>query len=359
MSESSPSGVCVKVVGVGGAGGNAVSRIADGRPEGLELLAFNTDVQALSRVGSVRTFAIGPETTGGMGSGGSAKVGRKALRESQEQVAHLLEGADMVFVTAGMGGGTGTGAAPAVAEMAKKQGALTVAVVTSPFAFEGGLRKEAAERGLQQLRDKVDTLITVDNDRLLSSLDGNLSLEKAFRLADEVLRQGVEGISEIITAPGTINVDFADVRALMSGGGRSFMAMGEGKGKSAATDAIQAALSNPMFEAPIAGASGVLLNVKGGKDLSLGEVQEVTTTIRDASQSEAQVIFGVISNRKWKKRVSITLVATGVVEPESDGLLPDEGEPAVPYFHPVPKPTAKASVNGRRAVAIPGPQKLV
>ena len=312
MQQTSHSDVRIKVVGVGGAGGNAVYRMASSGLDGLEYLAVNTDTQALGPVGRMPTFAIGPQTTSGMGSGGNPDVGRKAVRESQEQVAQLLDGADMVFITAGMGGGTGTGAAPAIADQARTHGALTVAVVTCPFSFEGPRRRKVADVGLEQLRQKVDTLITVDNDRLLTSLGGKVSLDKAFRLADEVLRQGVEGISEIITVPGLINVDFADVKTVIENGGPSFMALGEGKGRSAAQDAAQAALSNPLFEAPLEGATGVLFNVKGGRDLALGQVHQVAAIIQKASSPRANVVFGVVQDGKWKKRVTITVVGTGL-----------------------------------------------
>ncbi len=353
--ESEGSQLRIKVVGVGGAGGNAVSRMADRKLHGLEFLAINTDGQALNRMNGVPTLAIGPSTTGGMGSGGNADVGRKAIRESHDQVAQLLAGADMVFVTAGMGGGTGTGAAPAIAEMAKRQGALTVAVTTRPFSFEGALRREVADQGLQQLEQKVDTLITVDNDRLLSSLDGKLSLEQAFRLADEVLRQGVQGISEIITVPGLINVDFADVRSVIADGGAAFMAVGEGKGKAAANEAVQSALANPLFDAPLQGATGILFNIKGGKDLELGEVNEVASIIREASQSQARVIFGVVQDPRSKKRVSITLVATGLNGKRNGDELSSEAY----YFQPVPKPAGKSASNGHGVVAASTSHKLL
>jgi cell division protein FtsZ len=234
------------------------------------------------------------------------------MRESQAQISQLLEGADMVFITAGMGGGTGTGAAPIVAEIAKKRGALTVGVVTRPFSFEGRRRREVSDRGIHMLQQKVDTLITIDNDRLLSSLDGELTLDSAFRTADDVLRQGVEGITEIITVPGLINVDFADVKAVMAGGGMGFMSMGEGKGSTAAEDALRGALSSPLFDAPLRGCTGILLNIRAGKDLALGQVHEVARMVGAASQSQAQVVFGVVNDAKLKQRVKITLVATGV-----------------------------------------------
>jgi cell division protein FtsZ len=299
--------------------------------QGVDLLALNTDVQALSQVKSVRTFAIGPEATRGMGSGGRPETGRKAMKESQEQVSQLLEGSDMVFVASGMGGGTGTGAAPIIADIARRQGALTVGVVTLPFSFEGSQRRETAAQGLRQLREKVDTLIAVENDRLLPALNGDVRLDKAFELADEVLRQGVQGIADLVTVPGMINVDFADVKAVMRNGGPTYMAVGEGRGKSATTQAAQFALSNPLFDAPLQGASGILFNVTGGKDLTLGQVHEVADLIREASDSDANVVFGVVQDKRLKGRVSLTLVATGVrqgpgPETDSDGEDDDVGD---------------------------------
>ena len=326
MTETAVPGVRIKVVGVGGAGGNAVSRMAGRKDLGLELLAINTDTQALGRIDDFPSFAIGPATTNGTGSGGDPSIGRKAMRESQAQVSQLLEGADMVFITAGMGGGTGTGAAPIVAETARKLGALTVGVVTRPFSFEGLRRKEVSDVGLRTLEQKVDTLITIENDRLLTALDGAMTLDRAFRTADDVLRQGVEGISEIITVPGLINVDFADVKAVMAGGGRSFMAMGEGKGKSAAQDAVKATLSGPLFDVPLQGCTGILLNIRGGKELTLGQVHEMAEIVLGASQSQAQVVFGVVNDDRWKRRVRITLVATGVGSADLTGA-PQRAEP--------------------------------
>jgi cell division protein FtsZ len=307
-----PSAIKVRVVGIGGAGGNAVMRMTNGGLHDIDVLALNTDAQALGRLKHIRTFAIGPNTTSGMGSGGQPEIGRKAIRESQEQVAELLQGSDMVFITAGMGGGTGTGAASTVADVARKQSALTVAVVTLPFSFEGPRRRSVAEQGLNGLQQKVDTLIVVENDKLLPSLKGKVTLDRAFEAADEVLMQGVQGISDIVTVPGLINVDFADVKAIMSGGGRAFMAVGEAKGKWAAMDAARLALSNPLFNAPLEGATGILFNITGGKDLTLGQVHEVAGIIRKAARSDTNVMFGVVQDKKMKKRVSITLVATGV-----------------------------------------------
>ena len=302
----------IRVVGVGGAGGNTISRIGANNPLGLDLLSLNTDIQALGSMPSIHTFGIGPSTTSGLGSGGDPAIGRKAVRESVEQVRQLVKDVDLVFVTAGMGGGTGTGAAPLVADLARKSGSLTVAVVTRPFTFEGKRRIELAEQGIQALSQKVDAMITIDNDRLLESLNDEFSLEAAFRIADEVLHQGLEGIAEIVSVPGLINIDFADVRSLMTGGGRTFMSMGEGKGKSAAVDAIESALSNPLFEAPLYGCTGILLNIKGGKDLTLAQVHRIAAIVRESSHSDAELLLGVINDKHWKNRVTVTLVATGI-----------------------------------------------
>ena len=316
------SDIDVRVVGVGGAGGNAVSRMVRTGLTQVESLVLNTDIQALADLRSIPSYAIGPQTVKGMGSGGRPEVGRRAIKESQKHIAEMLDGSDMVFITAGMGGGTGTGASATVADIARKQGALTVGVVTFPFSFEGARRREVAEQGIRRLSQKVDTLVVVENDRLLPSLKGKVTLESAFEAADEVLRQGVKGISDIITVPGMINVDFADVRSVMANGGSAFMAYGEGKGKWAALEAARSALANPLFNAPLEGATGILFNVTGGKDLTLGQVHEVAEIIRKAAKSDANVIFGVVQERQMKKRVGITLIGTGVgsnVQPEDSG----------------------------------------
>ncbi len=323
--------VRIKVVGVGGAGCNAVHRMSKHRPPNVSFLAINTDVQSLEQVKGLSTFAIGPTTTRGMGSGGDHVVGRKAMRESQGQVSHMIDGADMVFVTAGMGGGTGSGAAPLVAETSRRLGALTVGIVTLPFSFEGAQRRAVALAAVERLRHKVDTLIQVDNDRLLPALSKSVSLSNAFQLADETLRHGVEGISDVVTSPGLINVDFADMRALMANSGPAFMAVGNGKGRFAAMDAAVSAISNPLFDAPLQGAKGVLLNVKGGKNITLGQVHEIADTIRSAARSQPKIVFGLVQDRRLKNQVNITLVATGITSPrESEEAtekdeLPDAG----------------------------------
>lgn len=341
----------IKVVGVGGAGGNAVSRMAKGRLQGLDILAINTDVQALRHFSCIQTLAIGPNTTKGMGSGGHPEIGRKAIKESIDQVTDLLKDSDMVFVTAGMGGGTGTGAAATVAEIARKQGALTVGVVTLPFSFEGPRRRAVAEQGIHNLKQKVDTLIIVENDRLHPSLNGSVTLQRAFEAADEVLTQGVRGISEVITMRGMINVDFADVKSIMSGGGQAFMAVGEGSGKWAAMEAAERALANPLFDKPLNGASGILFNVKGGNDLTLGQVHEVADLMRKSARSDANVIFGVAQERSMKRKVSITLIATGVEGNSGEGVsLSDEDLAAL---------LKNSSTNGHAPLESSGTRRLL
>ena len=315
---------------------------------GADLVALNTDLQALAQLDGVHTFAIGPATTGGMGSGGRPEIGRKAVTESRAQITQLIDGADMVFITAGMGGGTGTGASSVVAEIARKQGALTVGVVTLPFSFEGPERMSTARAGIAQLQQKVDTLIVAENDRLLRALKSNISFDGAFQAADEVLRQGVQGISEILTTSGIVNVDFADVKTVMTNGGPSFMAVGEGKGDNAAIDAARMALSNPLFDAPVEGAARVILNVRGGKDLALGQVDEVAAIVREAVQSECNVMFGVVQDKKMRKRVRVTLVATSISRLQHEDRAPagDSNEP--PPEEGGPSPAAHANGHDAR-----------
>ena len=357
--QAPSANIRVKVIGVGGAGGNAVSRmVGDGLTQ-VDSLILNTDVQALAGVRSVPSLAIGPQTVKGMGSGGRPEVGKKAVRESRDDIAELLDGSDMVFITAGMGGGTGTGASATVAEIARKRGALTVGVVTLPFSFEGSRRREVAEQGLRSLRAKVDTLIVVENDRLLPSLKGKVTLQRAFEAADDVLRQGVKGISDIITVPGLINVDFADVRSVMDNGGAAFMAYGEGKGKWAAIEATRAALANPLFNAPLEGATGILFNVTGGNDLTLGQVHEVAEIIRKAAKSDANVIFGVVQERQMKKRVGITLIGTGIGDNTKSGAT-EESESAVSLSDAdLSRLISAPSINGHAPTALAHTSKLL
>ena len=353
------SQVSIRVVGVGGGGGNAVRRMSDDGLQCVRFLVLNTDVQALRSLKQVQTFAIGPNTTGGTGSGGQPEIGRKAMRESQAQIGGLLQGADMVFIAAGMGGGTGTGAASLVADLARKQGALTVAVVTLPFGFEGSRRRENADRGLRQLRQKVDTLIVVENDRLLPALEGRVELVEAFRRADEVLRQGVQGISDIVTVGGMINVDFADVKAVMAGGGPAFMAIGHGQGRDAAAQAARDALANPLFDAPLEGAGGILFNVTGGPDLTLGQVHEVADIVNKAADSGANVIFGVVQDRRMKGRVSVTLIGTGLEPEGTESVIERATEVITKKRKPLASASTSRSMNGHSQAAVAGTRQLL
>ncbi|BDG60750.1 cell division protein FtsZ [Caldinitratiruptor microaerophilus] len=302
---------CIKVVGVGGGGSNAVNRMIASGLKGVEFIALNTDAQALSQSQAPSKIQIGAKLTKGLGAGANPEIGEKAAEESRDQLAEALKGADMVFITAGMGGGTGTGAAPIVAEIAKELGALTVGVVTRPFTFEGKRRQVVAEKGIAALKAKVDTLITIPNDRLLQVVDKKTSLTEAFRIADDVLRQGVQGISDLIATPGLINLDFADVRTIMSDQGSALMGIGVSSGENRSSEAARAAISSPLLETSIEGAKGVLLNITGGSDLSLYEVHEAAEIISQAADPEANIIFGAVIDESLHDQVRVTVIATG------------------------------------------------
>jgi cell division protein FtsZ len=305
--------------------------------QGVEFLAANTDMQALSRCQAAAKLQLGASVTGGLGAGGDPEVGARAAEESRAEIKALLEGADMVFITAGMGGGTGTGAAPTVAEVSREVGALTVAVVTKPFGFERGRRQSIAEEGLDNLRTKVDTLITVPNDRLLGVVQKKVTLLEAFRLADEVLREGVQGISDLITVPGLINLDFADVRAVMADAGTALMGIGTGTGETRATDAAQAAISSPLLETSIDGATRILFNVSGGADLSLSEVEEAAQVIRSASESpDTNVLFGVVVSEEPQEEVRITVLATGFDRGRRASRAVEAAQANLPPVTPIP-----------------------
>ncbi|HZE87077.1 MAG TPA: cell division protein FtsZ [Methylomirabilota bacterium] len=302
----------IRVVGIGGGGTNAVgSMIAHGTIHGVDFVAVNTDAQALLLNKADTKIHIGENLTKGLGSGGDPDIGRQAAEESVEKIKHMLEGSDMVFLTAGEGGGTGTGATPIVAKIAKEVGALTVAVVTKPFLFEGTRRMVQAEEGIDQLKDKVDTLIVIPNQRILDVVDRKLSLLDAFKVADSVLTQGVQGISEIITMPGLINVDFADVRAIMSNAGSSLMGIGSGVGENRAQTAARSAIASPLLEISMDGARGVLFNIVGGADLTMTEVDEAAKIISAAADPDANIIFGATIDESMHDQIRITLVATG------------------------------------------------
>lgn len=301
----------IKVVGVGGGGSNAVNRMIDASLQGVEFIAMNTDAQALLLSNASRKIRIGEKLTKGLGAGSNPDIGQKAAEESHEEIEQALSGADMVFVTSGMGGGTGTGAAPVVAEIARQLGALTVAVVTKPFTFEGKRRLAQAERGIENLKNKVDTLIKIPNDRLLQVVEKRTSVVEAFRIADDVLRQGVQGISDLITVPGLINLDFADVRTIMSNAGSALMGIGTATGEERAVEAARKAISSPLLEASIDGAKGVLLNITGGSNLGLFEVNEAAEIIASAADPEANIIFGAVIDEALHDEIRVTVIATG------------------------------------------------
>ena len=301
----------IKVIGVGGGGNNAVNRMISAGLRGVEFVSVNTDAQALLLSQAPMKIQIGEKLTKGLGAGANPEVGEKAAQESREDIIAALKGADMVFVTAGMGGGTGTGAAPVVAECAKEVGALTVGVVTKPFNFEGRRRMQQAERGIAKLMEKVDTLITIPNDRLLQVVEKRTSILDAFRIADDVLRQGVQGISDLIAVPGLINLDFADVKTIMMQTGSALMGIGIGTGENRASEAAKTAISSPLLETSIQGAKGVLLNITGGSNLGLFEVNEAADIISQAADPEANIIFGAVIDESLQEEIRVTVIATG------------------------------------------------
>ncbi len=301
----------IKVVGVGGSGGNAIARMIAARVRGVEFIAVNTDAQALINNPAPTKVQIGKETTRGLGAGADTEVGRKSAEENKDEIYEVLKGADMVFVTYGAGGGTGTGAAPLVAQIAKELGALTVGVVTKPFSFEGLRRKKMAEIGIEDLRDKVDTLITIPNDRLLQVIDKKTSLPDAFGIVDDILRQGVQGISDLIIVPGIINVDFADVRTIMHDAGSALMGIGRASGENRAIEAARQAIDSPLLELSIDGAMGILYNITGGPDMTMYEVEEASKAITEAAHPEANIIFGAIVDDAMSGEIKITVIATG------------------------------------------------
>ncbi len=301
----------IKVVGCGGAGSNAVNRMIAAGLNGVEFWSCNTDAQALDLAAAKNRLQIGSKLTRGLGAGGNPSIGQKAAEESREEIAQALQGADMVFIAAGMGGGTGTGAAPIVAEVAKEIGALTVGVVSRPFLFEGKRRSNQAEAGINEIRSRVDTLIVIPNQRLLEVVDHRASMQEAFVEADKVLMQGVQGISDIITVPGLINVDFADVKAVMQTAGSALMGVGRATGEGRAVEAARNAINSPLLETTIDGASGVIFNVTGGPDLTLHEVQEAANVIYSAVSDEANIIFGAVLDDRLHGEVLITVIATG------------------------------------------------
>jgi cell division protein FtsZ len=311
LRSDSENFALIRVIGVGGGGSNAVNRMIRAEMMGVEFIALNTDAQALLQSDAPHKIRIGDKITRGLGAGGDPSIGERAAEEDTEKIAEALEGSDMVFITAGLGGGTGSGAAPIVAEIAKEVGALTIGVVTKPFGFEGARRRLVAEKSAEALKTKVDTLITIPNDRLRDVVQKNTSILDAFRVVDDVLRQGVQGISDIITVPGLINLDFADVRAIMKDAGSALMGIGRASGENRAIDAARQAIASPLLEIDIAGAQGILFNITGSSSLSLFEVTEAAEEIRAAADPEANIIFGTSFNDRLGDEVAITVIATG------------------------------------------------
>ncbi|MFS0903087.1 cell division protein FtsZ [Priestia aryabhattai] len=345
----------IKVIGVGGGGNNAVNRMIEHGVQGVEFIAVNTDAQALNLSKAETKMQIGAKLTRGLGAGANPEVGKKAAEESKEQIQEALKGADMVFVTAGMGGGTGTGAAPVIAQIARELGALTVGVVTRPFTFEGRKRSTQAAGGIASMKEAVDTLIVIPNDRLLEIVDKNTPMLEAFREADNVLRQGVQGISDLIAVPGLINLDFADVKTIMSNKGSALMGIGIATGENRAAEAAKKAISSPLLETSIDGAQGVLMNITGGTNLSLYEVQEAADIVASASDQEVNMIFGSVINENLKDEIVVTVIATGFSD--QDLSQPKPGRPSLSANRmqqstqqPAPAPQPKREVKREEPV---------
>ena len=339
-----PSNVAkIKVIGVGGGGCNAVNRMIEGGVSGVEFWAINTDAQSLCQAAASNRLQVGQKITRGLGAGGNPAIGQKAAEESREEIANALEDTDLVFITAGMGGGTGTGAAPIVAEVAKEKGCLTVGVVTRPFTFEGRRRTNQAEEGISGLQSRVDTLIVIPNNQLLSVITPETPVQEAFRVADDILRQGVQGISDIITIPGLVNVDFADVRAVMADAGSALMGIGIGSGKSRAREGAMAAISSPLLESSVEGAKGVVLNITGGDDLTLHEVTTAAETIYEIVDPNANIIFGAVIDERMQGEIRVTVIATGFTgEASSASTAAKVTTPARPASTPPAQPTTES-----------------
>ncbi len=342
----------IKVVGIGGGGCNAVNRMIAEGLQGIEFISINTDAQALLKSQAQTRVRIGDKSTRGLGAGGDPKIGQAAAEESAEELYEVLKGADMVFVTAGLGGGTGTGAAPVVAQIAKEIGALTIGVVTRPFSFEGAHRSRSAEQGAMRLKEHADTLIVIPNDRLLQIVTKNVGLNDAFRMADDVLRQGIQGISELITIPGLINLDFADVRTIMSEGGAALMAVGQASGEDRAKIAAEQAISSQLLDVTINGARGILFNVTGGSNLSLYEVNQAAAIIKETASPDVNLIFGAVVDENMGDNIRITVIATGFDRATS----PQEAEPAF-FRQETPRPQQdRLSTYDSQAKTVPNTQ---
>nr|WP_317106568.1 cell division protein FtsZ [Chroococcidiopsis sp. SAG 2025] len=361
LSDSNilPSRVAnIKVIGVGGGGGNAVNRMIESGVTGVEFWSINTDAQALTHSAAPRRLQIGQKLTRGLGAGGNPAMGEKAAEESRDEIANAIGEADLVFITAGMGGGTGTGAAPTVAEIAKEKGILTVGVVTRPFGFEGRRRANQANQGIDALKDRVDTMILIPNDKLLSVISEQTALRDAFLTADEVLRQGVQGISDIITIPGLVNVDFADVKAVMADAGSALMGIGSGSGKTRAREAANAAISSPLLESSIEGAKGVVINITGGSDMTLHEVNMAADTIYEVVDPNANIIFGAVIDDKLQGEMKITVIATGFNQADSEPTTPTPGIPIAKKSPTAPAPSTPSANDNKEKPGLDIPEFL-
>jgi cell division protein FtsZ len=343
----------VKIIGVGGGGSNAVNRMVEAGVQGVEFIAVNTDAQALQMSTAMHKIPIGGRSAKGLGAGGDPQQGERAAEISRDALTEAVEGADMIFLTAGLGGGTGTGAAPIIADIARRARALTVAIVTLPFTFEGFQRRKSAEEGLAKLKGNVDALIVIPNDRLLQLADRQMSVIEAFRLADDVLRHGVQGISDLVTMTGLINLDFADVKSIMQNAGTALMAVGEGRGDNRAINAARAAISSPLLDVSIDGAKGVLLNVSGGPDLTLAEVTEAAETIQAAVDPDANILFGAVVHPRVQDDVRVTVIATGLREGSRGLAAPARRAPA----EPPPAPREREIVESKPRAAPPAPSE--
>jgi len=328
----------IKVVGIGGGGTNGVNRMINSGLQGVEFIAINTDAQALQMSDADQKIHVGEKLTRGLGAGADPKIGMEAAEESKAEIEEALRGADMVFVTAGKGGGTGTGAAPVVAKLAREQGALTVGVVTRPFSFEGRRRSTYAEEGIKRLKENVDSLIIIPNDRLLQVAEKRTSMMDAFKMADDVLRKGVQGITDLITVPGLINLDFADVRTIMANSGSALMGIGESSSETRGTEAAKAAISSPLLEASIEGATGIILNITGGTDLGLFEVNEAAEIVHNAAHQDANLIFGAVVDETFGERVSVTVIATGFDQRMATRRREEQAVPPSPEREYEPEP---------------------
>lgn len=340
----------IKVVGVGGGGNNAVNRMIEANLKGVQFIAVNTDKQALYTSKAEYKIQIGEKLTRGLGAGANPDMGAKAAEESRDDIFQALQGADMVFITAGMGGGTGTGAAPIVAEIAKEMGILTVGVVTKPFTFEGKRRRTHADKGIEELKKRVDTLVTIPNDRLLQVVERRTSIVEAFKIADDVLRQGVQGISDLITTPGLVNLDFADVKTIMYERGLAHMGIGKASGENRATEAAKQAIHSPLLETTINGSKGVLLNITGGNSLGLHEVNEAAEIVSESADIDANIIFGAVIDESLKDEIRITVIATGFSDGQFDELFVDHVVNKAHHDHAKAAPAQPAPVQNAQPV---------